>query len=399
MSEHYKHKIIKIRDLVKYDNNPRTHSDNQISQLVGSIQEFGFTNPVLIDNKNNIIAGHGRSEAANLAGLDEVPCIVLDGLSEEQKKAIVIADNQLALNAGWDLDLLKGEVLDLGENEFDLDLLGFDGGFLDDLLSDEDELELIEDEAPEAQEDPISKTGDVWLCGNHRVMCGDSTSIDDVEKLMAGEKASLVFTDPPYGVSYRSNYRSNMRKDKFDILKNDDVFLDICPIIEMFSDGWVFVWTAWKVLVKWIEMFEGFGYPTNIIIWNKGGGGMGDLEGTFSSDYEVAMVWNRGAKITGKRIGSVWSIGKDSSISYEHPTQKPVSLAAEAIDKTSNRNDVVLDLFGGSGSTMIACEQTSRKARIMELDPRYADVIVKRWEKLTEEFATLESSGERFNEL
>ena len=197
-----RYQVLPISELKPYANNARTHGDKQIAQLVGSIQEFGFTNPILIDEGKSIIAGHGRLEAATLAGLDDVPCVILSGLSDEQKKALVIADNQLALNAGWDLDMLKAEVMDLGENDFDLDLLGFDAGFLDGLLAgceDEDGL-TDEDECPEAPEEPITKMGDVWLCGKHRVMCGDSTSIDDVKKLMDGEKADLVFTDPPYGM-------------------------------------------------------------------------------------------------------------------------------------------------------------------------------------------------------
>ena len=219
-------------------------------------------------------------------------------------------------------------------------------------------------------------------------MCGDSTSIDAVQKMMAGSKADMVFTDPPYGVEYQSNMRT--KSDKFSVLKNDDKFLDISPIIHAFSDGWVFVWTSWKVITKWIEMFDGFGYPTNIVVWHKPGGGIGDLSKTFSSDYEVALVWHRGADLCGKRVGSVWTIYKDSASSYVHPTQKPVALAVEAIDKTTLFGNTVLDLFGGSGSTLIACEKTGRKARLMELDPKYCDVIVKRWEDFTGKKAVLQ---------
>ena len=228
-------------------------------------------------------------------------------------------------------------------------------------------------------------------------MCGDSTSIDAVEKLMDGKKADMVFTDPPYGVEYQSNYRT--KSAKFDVLANDDVFLDISPIIEMFSTGWVFVWTSWKVQTKWIEMFNGFGYPTNIVIWHKPGGGIGDLKKTFISNYEVALVWHRGAELCGKRIGSVWTINKDGASTYVHPTQKPVALGEEAIDKATRANATILDLFGGSGSTLIACEKTGRIARLMELDPKYCDVIIKRWQDFTGKQATHEETGKTFSEI
>jgi DNA modification methylase len=226
-------------------------------------------------------------------------------------------------------------------------------------------------------------------------MCGDSTSIDAVEKLMDGQKADMVFTDPPYGVNYQSNKRT--KSAKFDVIKNDDVFLDIAPIVTAFSSGWVFIWTSWKVITKWIEQFKSFGYPTNQVIWFKGGGGIGDLKKTFSSDYETALVWNRGAELTGKRIGSVWKVGKDGATEYKHPTQKPVALVEEALDKTTNSNNKILDLFGGSGSTLIACEKTNRHCRMMELDPKYCDVIIKRWQEFTGNKAVHAVTREQFD--
>ena len=250
---------------------------------------------------------------------------------------------------------------------------------------------------PEAPEQPVTVEGDVWLLGRHRLMCGDSTSLDAVEKLMDGAKANMVFTDPPYGVDYQSNMRT--KSEKFDVLKNDDTFLDIAPIIEAVSIGWVFVWTSWKVLPQWLDQMESFGYPTNQVIWFKGGGGIGDLKKTFSSDYETALVWNRGAELTGKRIGSVWRVGKDGAAAYVHPTQKPVELGVEAIDKTTRSGASVLDLFGGSGSTLIACEKTARDCRMMELDPKYCDVIIKRWQDFTGQEATHEASGETYAQL
>lgn len=388
----------KTGELIPYINNSRTHSEKQVQQVAASIKEFGFTNPILIDEGNGIIAGHGRLQAAQMLNLNEVPTITLEGLTEAQRKAYVIADNQLALNAGWDLDALKLEVDRLGELDFDISLLGFDDDMLAGLMEEEPAEGLTdEDEVPELEDDPVTVEGDVWILGNHRLMCGDSTSIDAVDKLMAGNKADMVFTDPPYGVSYQSNMRT--KSDKFDVIKNDDVFLDVAPIIEACSTGWVFVWTSWKVLTKWVEMFDGFGYPTNQIIWFKGGGGIGDLKKTFLSDYETALVWHRGAELTGKRIGSVWKIDKDGSSSYVHPTQKPVALPEEAIDKTTRQGNSVLDLFGGSGSTLIACEKTNRHCRMMELDPQYCDVIIKRWQDFAGQEAVMESTGDKFNDM
>ena len=387
---------IDVGDLIPYINNSRTHSDEQVMQVASSMKEFGFTNPILIDGDGGIIAGHGRLMAAKKIGLNEVPCIRLGHLSEAQRKAYVIADNQLALNSGWDLDVLKVEMERLGELNFDVELLGFDDDFLSSLLEEEPSEGLTDEDAvPELPETPTTVEGDVWVLGNHRLMCGDSTSIDEVDKLMGGKIADMVHTDPPYGISYQSNGR----KDKFDVLANDDVFLDIAPVIAACSTGWVFVWTSWKVITTWIDMFEGFGYPTNQVIWSKGGGGIGDLKKTFSSDYETALVWHRGAELTGKRIGSVWKVDKDGASTYMHPTQKPVALPEEAIDKTTRQGDLVLDLFGGSGSTLIACEKTNRVSYNMELDPKYCDVIIKRWQEFTGKQAINEGTGKPYIEM
>jgi DNA modification methylase len=384
--------------LIPYANNARTHSDAQVAQIAASIREFGFTNPVLTSDDNTIIAGHGRVMAARKLGLTQVPVIRLSHLSETQRKAYILADNKLALNAGWDDNLLSIELADLKDLGFDTDLTGFSADEIAALMPVEVTEGLTdEDEVPEAPIDPVTKLGDVWLLGKHRVMCGDSTSIDAVERMMAGRKADMVFTDPPYGVEFQSNMRT--KSAKFDVLKNDDTFLDVAPVISACSSGWVFVWTSWKVQTRWIDQFSAFGYPTNIVVWHKPGGGIGDLKRTFSSDYEVALVWHRGAELCGKRIGSVWTVNKDGASTYMHPTQKPVGLAAEALDKTTQPSALVLDLFGGSGSTLIACERTARDCRMMELDPKYCDVIVKRWQDFTGQQATLEDTGQTFAEI
>ena len=386
-----------IKSITPYARNSRTHSDEQVAQIAASIKEWGFTTPILVDTDGEIIAGHGRLLAAQRLGLEEVPTMTAKGWSEAQKRAYVIADNKLALNAGWNDEMLKIELDGLKDLDFDLDLVGFSDDELAKLLQEPEKEGLTdEDDVPEAPEKPVTVEGDIWVLGNHRLMCGDSTSIDAVEKLMNNKIAQMVFTDPPYGLSYQSNWR--VKSDKFDVLKNDDTILDIAPIIELFSKGWVFIWTSWKVLPQWLEQFVSFGYPTNQIIWFKGGGGIGDLEKTFTSDYETALVWNRGAKILGKRIGSVWSINKDGASTYLHPTQKPVALAVEALDKTTNTSMNILDLFGGSGSTLIACEKLSRNGFIMELDPKYCDVIIKRWQDFTGKEAINEQTGKTYAE-
>ena len=373
-----------VEDLIPYINNTRTHSSEQVQQIASSIKEFGFTNPVLIDEQGGIIAGHGRIMGAKLLKMDEVPTICLDGLSEAQKKAYIIADNKLALNAGWDEELLKLELQDLKDMNFDLSLIGFSDEELAEFDIEADLIVLDTDKAddvPEVEENPIIKLGDLIELGHnyqHRLLCGDSTKEDDVIKLMNGRKADMVFTDPPYGV----NFQSNMRKDgeKFDVLKNDNVFLDgWIPMVQSFSNGFIFMWTSYQVLSDWLQITKPFGKLSNMIIWSKGGGGLGDLKGSFSTDFEIALVWNRKAHIQDKRIGSVWSISKDSNASYVHPTQKPIELMEKGIFNCSKTKNIIMDLFLGSGSTLIACENLSRYCYGMELDEKYAQVIVQRY--------------------
>lgn len=254
-----------------------------------------------------------------------------------------------------------------------------------------EESDIKEDEAPEVDETQPAKSelGKVYQIGRHRLMCGDATKIEDVEKLMNGQKADMVFTDPPYGVDFQSNMRTE--SEKFDVIKNDDVLLTewIAPALS-YSTGWFLFCTTWKVLAQWLEIGKNIGELSNMIIWDKGGGGIGDLEHTLSTDYEIILAYNRGNTIVGKREGSVWSIGKDDANSYNHPTQKPVSLSAFAIRALSKGD--ILDLFGGSGSTLIACEQTNRDCYMMELDPKYCDVIRKRYAKFIDKADEWESA-------
>lgn len=378
-----------INHIKAYDKNPRNNA-NSIDKVADSISEFGFRQPIVVDEDMIVLAGHTRLLASKQLGLKKVPVHIADGLTNAQKKAYRIMDNKSSEDSEWDQDLLSLEIKDLIQDNYDLNMTGFTPEQIDALsvLSESIlEGETDEDSIPEPPKEPKSKLGDIYELGHHRLMCGDSISIDDVDKLMDGKKADMVFTDPPYGVNYQSNMRT--KSEKFDVIKNDDDFLDIVPIIEISSNGWVFIWTTWKVIDTWIEKTKGLGFMNNMIIWFKGGGGIGDLKKTFLTDYEIALVWNRGSELKGKRIGSVWNINKDGSSSYLHPTQKPVALAEEAIDKTTKNADIVLDLFGGSGATLIAAEKSARKCHMMELDPIYVDVIVKRWENFTGKKAKL----------
>ena len=369
----------KIEDLKPYKRNPRKNEE-AVKYVANSIKEFGFKVPIIIDKNNEIIAGHTRLLASKELKLKEVPCIIADDLTEEQVKSFRLADNKVGEIAEWDFDLLEQELADI--QDIDMSMFDFDLSSLDN----EEEKEVIEDDYEiEIPEEPKAKYGDIYQLGKHFLMCGDSTKEEDVEKLMNGDKADMVFTDPPYGYKYQSNMRT--KSDKFDVLINDDKILDFMKPLKQVTDGFVFICTTWKVLDKWLPLFNKYYDLSNMIIWNKGGGGIGDLKHTFSTDYEIILCSNNGNEITGKRIGSVWSIQKDNANDYIHATQKPVELSATSILNTTNENDVVLDLFGGSGSTLIACEQLNRKCYMMELDPKYVDVIIQRWENFTGEKA------------
>jgi hypothetical protein len=301
--------LLKYQHIKPYENNPRKLSEQAIEKVAMSLKEYGFRQPIVVDKNMVIVAGHTRYRASKKLGLKQVPISVIDNLSEEQINAYRIADNRTAEESEWDSELLKMEIKELEAKDFKLDLLGFNDEQLNNILFEEKQGLTDEDEVPETPEDPISKLGDIWKLGNHRVMCGNSVDYEDVHKLMNNKIADLVNTDPPYGVNYQSNMRT--KSDKFDLIKNDDKILDITPIIDKFSKGWVFIWTTWKVIDKWIDNTKSFGFPTNMVVWHKGGGGIGDLKKTFSTDYEMALVFNRGAELCGKRIGSVWSLQKD----------------------------------------------------------------------------------------
>ena len=364
---------VPIESVKKYRNNAKLHPKEQIEQIKKSIEQFGMDDPIGIW-KDEIVEGHGRLIACKELGYTEVPIIRLDHLTDEERKAYTLAHNKLTMNSDFDFDILQEEL-----NNFDtIDMTDF--GFDID-LDIEEEQEIVEDEVPEVPEEPKAKLGDIYQLGRHFLMCGDSTKEEDVAKLMNGVKADMVFTDPPYGYEYQSNMRT--KTEKFDVIENDDKKLDFMPIVKKFNNGFVFVCTTWKVLKEWLEIFTRYYDLSNMIIWDKGGGGIGDLKHTFLTDYEIILCSNNNQEITGKRIGSVWNISKDNANDYVHATQKPVEVSATAIKNTTNEDDNVLDLFGGSGSTLIACEQLNRKCYMMELDPKYVDVIIQRWENFT----------------
>lgn len=365
----------KLSELRLWDKNPRDIREKDFERLKKQIQELGQYKPLLITEDGTVIGGNMRLRAYQDMNYQEPIWVsVVKPKDEEELLKYALSDNDRA--GYYDDDLLsslQGEYPDFQWDDFAVDLEK------PKTLSELFPQEVEEDEAPEISEgEPVSKLGEVYQLGRHRLMCGDSTKIEDVEKLMNGQKADIVFTDPPYGVDFQSNMRT--RSDKFDVLVNDSVMLTdwIAPAVT-FSTGWLLFCTTWKVLGEWLEIGSEIGELSNMIIWDKGGGGIGDLEHSLSTDYEIILAYNRGNKITGKRLGSVWSIGKDGSMTYSHPTQKPVELPALAIKTLSSGS--VLDLFGGSGSTLIACEQLNRTCYMMELDPKYCDVIRKRYAK------------------
>jgi DNA modification methylase len=392
-------KTVTVDKLIPYVRNSRTHSDAQIAQIAASIKEFGWTNPILVDAENGIIAGHGRLMAARKLGYKEVPVIELKDMTDTQKRAYVIADNQLALNAGWDFSLLSLEVADLKENDFDLDLLGFDAKELEKLLEPEEVEGLTdEDEVPETPVEPKTKLGDIYQLGNHRLMCGDSTSIDAVEKLMDGQKADMVFTDPPYGVSYDGGHATDKRRTK---LENDDktlMYSGALPIAYIASkDGAaLYLWFADRFAKDVLIALDESNFQVRTwIIWNKNLAQFGAIGAQYKPKHEPCIYAFKKGKApywNGKNNEvTVWDVKRHSKNEF-HPTQKPVELPVRALENSSKGGDIVLDLFGGSGSTLIACEKTNRHAMLMELDPKYCDVIVKRWEDFTGKKAVLLSN-------
>ncbi len=403
MSEHGKtfpdYKTKPIQELIPYARNSRTHSDEQVAQIAASIKEFGFLNPIIIDGENGIIAGHGRVLAAQRLGLDELPCVEAAHLTDTQRRAYVIADNKLALNAGWDDELLRIELDNLGEAGFDLELTGFSDEEIEALQPEmlPEEGLTDEDAVPESPEKPVTVEGDVWLLGDHRLMCGDSTSIDAVGKLMSGQKADMVYCDPPYGMSLDTDYSKikgtskspSAKGYKWEKVIGDEKDFDPSEIISIFSDvAEQFWWGA-------DYYFECLPRKGSLLVWQKRDKADSEMIG---NDFEVCWSKQRHKKAT---FWKRW-VGFDSVERGEkrvHPTQKPIDLHCWVFKKWGSEGDVVVDLFGGSGSTLIACEKLHRHARLMELDPKYCDVIIKRWQEFTGKQATHEATGQTFDEM
>ena len=407
-----KHEIeyIEVESLIPYARNSRTHSDEQVAQVAASIKEFGFTNPVLVDQDGMIIAGHGRTLAAQRLQMKEVPCLRLSHLSEAQKRAYVIADNKLALNAGWDDELLAVELRDLKDSDFDLSLTGFGDDELADLLAEALEEGLTdEDSVPDAPETPVTVLGDIWVLGKHRLMCGDATSIDAVDKLMP-ETANMIFTDPPYLMNFTGGIHADGSKSfnaKHGAIKNDkmskqegDEFLDaINAVIKAKVDGAFYITFYRLGIAQYYASFDRVGLKCrSLVIWDKGNHTLSNSD--YMSMYEpIFYGWVNSHKFYGGKNGmDIWRIPRTSKNDL-HPTMKPVALCDKAVEDGSQINGIVLDLFGGSGSTLIACEKNNRNSRMMELDPKYCDVIVKRWQEYTGKHAVLEGSDLSFDKV
>lgn len=373
-------KYKKIEDLIPYANNSRTHSEDQVTQIASSIKEFGWTNPVLLDGENGIIAGHGRVMAAKKLGHKEVPTIELAGLSEHQKKAYIIADNKLSLNAGWDEEILKLELNELQDAGYDLSLTGFNDKELKEFTAEITEGLTDEDQVPDTPVEPKTKLGDIYILGNHRLMCGDSTSITDIEKLMNGNSVDMVYTDPPYNVAF------NGRSGKHDVIKNDNLtdhefenfIQEVCSVIQTINPKAYYIWCNWKF---YSTLQTKLRFKT-CIVWAKNVFGMGV---GYRHQHEFCL-FNGEVDDWIKNESDLWEVKKDRN--YVHPTQKPVALSVRAFGNHIKLLNV-LDMFGGSGSTLIGAEQTGRNAFVMELDPKYCDVIVKRWEDFTGKKAEL----------
>ena len=387
-----------LDNLIPYARNPRTHSDAQVAQIAASIAEFGFNNPILVDTNAGIIAGHGRLLAARKLQLQQVPVIVLDHLSETQKRAYILADNKLALNAGWDEQLLGLELDALRDLDFNLDLTGFDEDELSAFLAGRDATPGLTDEdaVPEVSETAASVAGDLWLLGNHRLLVGDATTRSEVDRLMAGSAADLVFTDPPYNVDYQG-YTKDRLKIEGDRMTPDEFqqflaasFANYRAIIKPGGSFYVCHSSSWQR--EFQNALETAGFEVRCqVIWAKNtfAWGFGRYKFQHEPIFYCHVAGQKDIWYGDKSQSTLWEEKKPAA-NRVHPTAKPVELIDRALINSSKSGDIVVDLFGGSGSTLIACERRNRKARLMEIDPKYADVIVRRWQEFTGRQAVLE---------
>ena len=395
--------------LLPYARNARTHSEEQVAQIAASIAEFGFTNPILAGSDGIIVAGHGRLAAAQKLGLEIVPVVVLDHLTPTQRRALVIADNRIAENAGWDWDVLRIELDALQLEGFDLDITGFDADALADLLADDEpdfDGQTDEDAVPEVAETPISRPGDVWIMGQHQLLCGDATVAESYDRLMQGDAADMVFTDPPYNVNYANSAKDKMRGKDRAILNDNlgkgfyDFLLAVPTPTVAHCRGAIYVAMSSSELDTLQSAFRAAGgHWSTFIIWAKNTFTLGRAD--YQRQYEPILYgWPEGAQrywCGDRDQGDVWSIKKTQKNDL-HPTMKPVELVERAIRNSSRPGNVVLNPFDGSGTTLIAAEKSGRSARLIELDPKYVDVIVRRWENWTGKQAIREVDGMIFDQ-
>lgn len=430
----FNHEIIDIESIIPFAMNSRLHSDAQVAQLAASIREFGFTNPVLIDPDKNLIAGHGRVMAARKLGLASVPAIVVTGLDERKRRALVIADNKLAMNATWDDEVLKNELSDLA-GDFG-ELMGFSEDELNNIFAEFNDSvvdgETDDDEVPELQEKSITVLGDIWILGRHRLMCGDSTSIESVEKLTDGKLVDMVWTDPPYNVAYEGGTGMTIQNDDMGDAQFKqfltDAFVAAYAVTKM--GGPIYIAHADSEGINFRTAMTAAGWDQKqTLIWVKNSLVMGRQDYQWQHE-PILYGWKPGAahswygfrnkttvinddvKLNSLdkkeliRIITAMQNAEKTTIIREnkphrndiHPTMKPVALVETMLENSSQERELVLDLFGGGGSTLIACEKTNRQARLMELDPKYVDVIVKRWQDFTGKKATHAETGKTFAE-
>ncbi len=396
--------------LLPYARNARTHSDEQVAQIAASIAEFGFTNPILAGSDGIIVAGHGRLAAAQKLGLEIVPVVVLDHLTPTQRRALVIADNRIAENAGWDEAILRIELEALMGEGFDLDITGFDADALAELIAGDEpdnEGQTDEDAVPEVSETPISRPGDVWIMGPHRLLCDDATVAESYDALLQGAPVDMVFTDPPYNVNYANSAKDKMRGKDRAILNDNlgDGFYDflLAALTQMVANcrGGIYVAMSSSELDVLQSAFRAAGGKwSTFIIWAKNTFALGRAD--YQRQYEPILYgWPEGAQrhwCGDRDQGDVWQIKKPQKNDL-HPTMKPVELVERAIRNSSRPGNVVLDPFGGSGTTLIAAEKSGRVARLIELDPKYVDVIVRRWENFTGQQAIREADDTSFDVL
>ncbi len=396
--------------LIPYIRNAKQHPDAQVAQIAASIREFGWGSPILVDASNNVIAGHGRLLAARKLGMNEVPVISLDHLTDTQRRALILADNKIGENASWENDLLGLELAELKDAGFDLGLTGFSSEEWDALIAGEETSEdgLTDDDAvPEVTENPISRTGDIWLLGEHKLICGDATKPEDYQALLGDELVDMTFTDPPYNVNYANTAKDKMRGKNRPIL-NDNLGIEFgtflvaaCKNVLNVTKGAVYIAMSSSELDTLQAAFrEAGGRWSTYIIWAKNTFTLGRAD--YQRQYEPILYgWREGADhfwCGARDQGDVWNIKKPHKNDL-HPTMKPVELVERAVRNSSKTKDLVLDPFGGSGTTLIACEKAGRRARLIELDPKYVDVIVKRWQEFTGLEAKRATDGAVFSDL